>query len=588
MPLESSEKSAAPKRASLLLGFFLFLLFASSGGWLAWMYASDARLSRQYHHAPGCFPGTPADPSLPPCRRATLLVTRRWGSDGDLLDLAEQGDNPRTESVNDRVWKAAPVGSRVSAKIWKGQIVRVRAGPWSSVTDDNPGYQARQNLFLLRELGFLLLLGIVCFPSALANWFRQVRGLPVNPENVYTVRAQGDCWTLSARRYTHIGFLLVGLLMLGVIALFVCGLAILSQYLLGLSWPVLAAAWGAFALLAWLGRHSKFLALRLPYLFLLTPIFLGQVLMSRLGDAGRILLFGDRWTFDRARDRIQHNDQSTAALSDIASIQLEENKSTRGRLRRSLRLAAKDGTEIGASLASWADAEETEYVAQRLADFLGLPLQRLPENGGEADPEQTGQQKPVVPLTDSQRLEIPYASTFADLCRTELYVFRRRPWLILYNLFLLSVTGAYFWLPPYLHQGDYLGAAELVALMLAGSGALVAALTALGLALTLARRGVDRRCRFVVGADGYEDVMPGKTVAVPWREVAAIEEQGGDLYLFRRKAKGMLGTLATALPRSAFAGPDEARAFYDTVVSLWEEGRSAEDKPAAQAKGAED
>lgn len=583
MSFISSEKSAASRRLSLLPGFFLLLLFGASAGWLVWDYASEANLSRQYHQAPGCFQNGPVDSSLPPCRKATLRVTRQWevvksrGPDDENLDLTEPGGRAWTESVSYDVWKAAPVGSRVSANIWKGQIVRVWAGARSSVTDDNPGYQARQSLFLLGKLGFVLLLGAGILPAALANWFRRVRGLPVSPENVYAVRAQGDRWTLSDRRYTHLGSLLLGVLLLGGIAFLVYGLASIVHGLANLSWPVLAAAWGALALIAGLGRRSRYLALRLPYLLLLLPVLLGRTPLSQLGDTGRILLFGDRWTFDRARDRVLHNDRPAADLRDIASVQLKESKSARGVVRRSLWLAAKDGAEIGAGLASWADAEETEYVAQRLADFLNLPLQRLPRKNSEADSEQTEQQSSVVSSTDAQRREVFYTSTFADFWRTNLCFTRRRPWLALYNLLALPVIGAYFWLPPYLHRGDYLGAAGLVALLLAGSVALVAALTALFIGLILARRGANPGSRFVIGADGFEDVMPEKTTAVPWREVTAVEEQGGDLYLFRRKAKSTIGTF---LPRSAFAGRPEARAFYDTTLALWEKGKSSGDTPA--------
>lgn len=577
MPLTSSEKPSTPRKTSALPGFFLLLLFSALTDWLAWEYHSDAQLSQQYHHAPGCFPGARTDPALPPCRKATLRVTRQWGSHDNLLDLAEQGGPPQTETVNDRIWQAAPVGGAVTCQIWKGQIMRVWAGGQVSRTDDNPDYNKRQDVIMVGELGFVLLLSLSFLPAALLNWFRQLRGLPVSPERAYAVRLQGDCLTLSAHRYTQIGTFLLGLLMLSTNVFFVYGLAMLGHDLVGLSWPLLATGLAAFALLAWAGSRSRFLALRLPYLFLMLPVLLGRVFVTSLADSGRILLFGDQWAFDRARDRIQHNDRPATALSDIASVQLKEGKSARGSLRRSLSLAAKDGAEIGAGIASDADAEETEYVAQRLADLLGVPLQRLTGKNGEADSEQAGQQEPVVPFTDAQRLEVPYASTFADLWRTNLYFSRRRPWQTLYNLLALPVIGGYFWLPPYLHRGDYLGAAGLVALLLAGSAALVAALTLLSIALILARRGANPGGRFIIGAGGFEDVMPEKTNAVSWREVTAIEEQGGDLYLFRRKAKGTVGTF---LPRSAFAGRSEAWAFYDTTVALWEKGKSSGSAPA--------
>lgn len=582
MPLESSEKPAAPKRASLLLGFFLFLLFASSGGWLAWKHASDARLSRQYHHAPGCFPGTPADPSLPPCRRATLLVTRQWevthskSADDENLDLQELGGRDWIESVSYRVWKAAPVGSRVSVQIWKGQVVRVRAGGWVSRTDDNPDHNTRRDLVMLGEFGFLLLLGSGVLPAALSNWLRRVRGLPVSREKVYAVRVQGDCLTLSDRRYTHLGGLVFGLLALGSVVFFTYGLVLLGHDLAGLSWPVLAAGLGIFALLASAGRRSRFLALRLPALLLMLPFLLGRALVTHVVRVGRILLSGERWTFDRSRDRVSHDDRPVASLSDIAGVQLNESKSARGVLRRGMKLLARDGAEIGAGVASDADAEETEYIAERLAEFLGRPLQRLQEKDEDADAEQA--EAPTVPAGDPQRLEVPYASTFADLWRTNLFFMGRRPDLTLYNLLMLPAMGGFFWLPPYFHRGDYPGAAELVALMLAGSAAFVAALTALAILLILARRSGNRRCRFIIGTEGFEDVMPEKTTSALWRDVKAVEEHGGDIYFFRSKVAGKAGAKAagTFLPRSAFADPAQAQAFYETALRLWETAKDAE------------
>lgn len=584
MPLESSEKPAAPKRASLLLGFFLFLLFASSGGWLAWKHASDARLSRQYHHAPGCFPGTPADSSLPPCRNATLLVTRQWevthskSADDENLDLQELGGRDWIESVSYRVWKAAPVGSRVPAQIWKGQVVRVWAGGLVSRTDDNPDHNTRRDLVMLGEFGFLLLLGIGSLPAALSNWFRQVRGLPVSREKVYAVRVQGDCLTLSDRRYTHLGGLIFGLLALGSVVFFTFGLALLGHDLVGLSWPVLAAGLGVFALLALAGRHSKFLALRLPYLLLMLPFLAGRALVSYLGREGRILLLGERWAFDRNRDQVSHDDRPIASLGDVASVQLKESKSARGSLRRDMKLLARDGAEIGAGVASDADAEETKYIAERLAEFLGRPLQRLPEKDEDEDADAQQAEAPTVAAYDPQRVEVPYASTFADHWRTNLFFMGRRPDLTLYNLLVLPAMGGFFWLPPYFHRGDYPGAAELVALMLAGSAAFVAALTALFILLIQARRSGNRQCRFIVGAEGFEDVMPEKTTSALWRDVKAVEEHGGDIYFFRNKVTGKGGAkpAGTFLPRSAFADPAQARAFYETARRLWKTAKDAE------------
>ncbi len=582
MPLESSEKPAAPKRASLLLGFFLFLLFASLGGWLAWSYASDAHLSRQYHHALGCFPGTPTDSSLPPCRNTTLLVTRQWevthskSADDENLDLQELGGRDWIESVSYRVWKAAPVGSRVSAQIWKGQVVRIWAGGLVSRTDDNPDHNARQDLHLLGEFGFLLLLGSGILPAAFANWLRRARGLPVSREIVYAVQVRGDCLTLADRRYTHLGGLIFGLLALGSIGFFTFGVAITAHDLAGLSWPVLAAGLGVFALLASAGRRTRFLALRLPALLLMLPFLAGRALVSYLGREGRILLSGDRWTFDRNRDRVSHDDRPIASLGDVASVQLKESKSARGSLRRGLKLLNRDGTEIGAGMASDADAEETEYVAERLADFLGCPLQRLQEKDEDADAQQA--KAPTVAAYDPQRLEVPYTSTFADLWRTNLFFMGRRPGATVYNLLALPVIGGYFWLPPYFHQGDYGGAAELAALMLAGSAAFVAALTALFILLFLARRSGSRQCRFVVGAEGFEDVMPEKTSAALWRDVNAVEQHGGDIYFFRNKVTGKGGAkpAGTFLPRSAFANPAQAQAFYETARRLWQQARDAD------------
>jgi len=583
MPLESSEKSAAPKRASLLLGFFLLLFVVPFGGWLAWEYHSDTQLSQQYHHAPGCFRGTPVDTSLPPCRRATLLVTRQWevthseSADDENLDLQELGGRDWIESVSYRVWKAAPVGSRVPAQIWKGQVVRVWAGGLVSRTDDNPDHNTRRDLIMLGEFAFLLLLGIGFLPAALSNWFRQVRGLPVSRENVYAVRVQGDCLTLSDRRYTHLGGLIFGLLALGSVVFFTYGLVLLGHDLAGLSWPVLAAGLGVFALLASAGRRARFLALRLPYLLLMLPFLLGRALVTHVVREGRILLLGERWTFDRNRDRVSHDDRPIASLGDVASVQLKESKSARGSLRRGLKLLDRDGTEIGAGVASDADAEETEYIAERLAEFLGRPLQRLQEKDEDADAEQA--EAPTVPAGDPQRLEVPYASTFADHWRTNLFFMgRRRPGLTLYNLLVLPVMGGIFWLPPYFHRGDYSGAAELVALMLAGSTAFVAALTALFILLIQARRSGNRQCRFIVGAEGFEDVMPEKTTSALWRDVKAVEEHGGDIYFFRSKVAGKAGAKAagTFLPRSAFVDRTQARAFYETALRLWETAKDAE------------
>jgi len=581
MPLESSEKPAAPKRASLLPGFFILLFFVSFG-WLAWNYASDTHLSRQYHHAPGCFPGTPADSSLPPCRNTTLLVTRQWevthskSADDENLDLQELGGRDWIESVSYRVWKAAPVGSRVSVQIWKGQVVRVRAGGWVSRTDDNPDHNTRRDLVMLGEFGFLLLLGSGVLPAAFANWLRRARGLPVSREIVYAVQVRGDCLTLADRRYTHLGGFVFGLLALGSVVFFAYGLVLLGHDLAGLSWPVLAAGLGVFALLASAGRRTRFLAIRLPYLLLMLPVLLGRALVSYLGREGRILLLGERWTFDRNRDRVSHDDRPVAALSDIASVQLKESKSARGVLRRDMKLLARDGAEIGAGVASDADAEETEYIAERLAEFLGRPLQRLQEKDEDADAEQA--EAPTVPAGDPQRLEVPYAGTFADHWRTNLFFMGRRPGLTLFNLLLFAVMGGFFWLPPYFHRGDYPGAAELVALMLAGSAAFVAALTALAILLILARRSGNRRCRFIIGTEGFEDVMPEKTTSALWRDVKAVEEHGGDIYFFRSKVAGKAGAKAagTFLPRSAFADPAQAQAFYETALRLWETAKDAE------------
>lgn len=582
MSLASSTKTAASKRTSLLPGFFLLLFFVPLAGWLIWRYVSDARLSRQYHHAPGCFPGTPADSSLPPCGQATLLVARQWevthsrGPDDENLELTETGGNDWTERVSYRVWKAAPEGSRVPAQIWKGQVVRVWAGGWVSRTDDNPDHNVRQDLVMLGEFGFLLLLGSGFLPAALSNWFRRVRGQPVSRENVYAVRVQGDCLTLADRRYTHLGGLVFGLLALGSVGFFTFGVAITAHDLGGLSWPVLAAGLGIFALLALACRRSRFLALRLPALLLMLPFLLGRVLVTHVVREGRILLLGERWTFDRNRDRVSHDDRPVASLSDIDSVQLTESKSARGSLRRGLKLLAKDGAEIGAGVASDADAEETEYIAERLAEFLGRPLQRLQEKDEDADAEQA--EAPTVAAYDPQRLEVPYASTFADHWRTNLYFMGRRPGLTLYNLLVLPVSGGIFWLPPYFHRGDYPGAAELVALMLAGSAAFIAALTALFILLILARRSGNRQCRFIVGAEGFEDVMPEKTTSALWRDVKAVEEHGGDIYFFRSKVAGKAGakSAGTFLPRSAFADPAQARAFYETARRLWGEARDAE------------
>lgn len=574
MPHNSSEKPVAPKKSSLLPGFFLLLFFVSFAGWLAWMYGSDTHLSQQYHHAPGCFPGARTELSLPPCRNATLRVTRQWGSDDNLLDLTEQGSDPWTETVSDQVWRASPVGSRVAAQVWKGQVVRVWVGGLVSRTNDNPDSNARQDLLLLKELGVILLLGTVFFSTALVNWFRQVRGLPVSLENVYAVRVQGDCLTLSLRRYTQIGTVMIGLMMLGGIVFFAFTLAIIGHYQAGFSWPVLAAGLGVFALLAWLGRRSKFLAVRLFYLLLMLPVILGRIFLSFLGNAGRALLLGERWSFDRNRDRVLHNDQSVAGIRDIADVQLKESKSARGRLRRALSLAARDGTEIGAGIASSADMEETEYLAERLADFLGCPLQRRQEKDEEADAAPQAE-PPVVLAADPQRREVPYASTFADYWRTNLYFMRRRRFATLYSLLVLPALGGYFWLPPYLHQGNYLGAAGLVALMLAGCAAYTAALMALIIWWLLARRGDNRECRFVIGADGFDDVMPEKTTTTLWRDVKAVEEHGSDIYFFRAKAGGKAGarSAGTFLPRSAFSDPTQAQAFYETALSLWKEAR---------------
>ncbi len=553
-------------------------------GWLAWMYASDAHLSRQYHHAPGCFRGTSVDTSLPPCRNATLLVTRQWevthskSADDENLDLQELGGRDWIEGVSYRVWKAAPVGSRVSAQIWKGQVVRVWAGGLVSRTDDNPDHSTRQDLVMLGEFGFLLLLSVGFLPAAFANWLRRARGLPVSREIVYAVQVRGDCLTLSDRRYTHLGGLVFGLLALGSVVFFTYGLVLLGHDLAGLSWPVLAAGLGVFALLALAGRRSRFLALRLPTLLLMLPFLLGRALVTHVVREGRILLLSERWTFDRSRDRVSHNDRPTDSLSDIDSVQLTESKSARGSLRRGMKLLAKDGAEIGAGMASDADAEETEYIAERLADFLGCPLRRLPEKNEEKDADARQAEAPTVAAYDPQRLEVPYASTFADHWRTNLFFSRRRPGLTLYNLLVLPVMGGFFWLPPYFHRGDYRGAAELVALMLAGSAAFIAALTALFILLILARRSSRRQCRFIVGARGFEDVMPEKTTAALWRDVNAVEQHGGDIYFFRRKVAGKAGakTAGTFLPRSAFADAAQAQAFYKTALRLWETAKDAE------------
>ena len=586
MPSTSSNKQASPGKTSLLPGFLLLLFSASFAGWLSWSYVSDTHLSRQYHHAPGCFPGTRSDPALPPCRRATLLVTRRWGSKDNLLDLSEQGSDPQTETVNGRVWEVTSVGSTVTGQLWKGQIMRVWAGGQVSRTDDNPDHNVRQDVIMLGELGFLLLLCIGFLPAALLNWLRQLRGLPTSPERAYAVRQQGDCLTLSAHRYTQIGTFLLGLLMLGGNVFLVGGIVLLGHDFTGLSWPVLATGSAALALLAWLGRHPKFLVIRLPYVLLMIPVLLGSVFVTSLRDSGRILLFGDRWTFDRNRDRISHNDQPIASLSDIADVQLTESKSRKGSLRRSLRLAAKDGTEIGAGMVADADPEETEYVTQRLADFLGLPLQRRPAKDEEADAEQSKPPEPIIAGNDPVHLEVSYASTFADHWRTNLYFMGRRPFQTLYNLLVLPVFGGCFWLPPYLHQGDYLGAAGLAALLLAGSAALVAALTALFIFLILRRRRGNRGCRFIIGTNGFEDVMPEKTVAVAWRDVAVVEEHQGDLYFFRRKDKGQGKGAGTFLPRSAFTGRAEARRFSDAAIALWERGEAVETIPTPSQSGA--
>ena len=578
MPSNSPNKPASPGKTSLLPGFLVILFFASFAGWLSWSYVSDAQLSRQYHHAPGCFPGTRSDPALPPCRKAALLVTRRWGSKENLLDLSEQGDDPQTETVNDRVWSAVSVGSKVTGQLWKGQIMRVWAGGQVSRTDDNPDHNVRQDVIMMGEFGFLLLLCMSFLPVALLNWLRQLRGLPTGPERAYAVRQQGDSLTLSAHRYTRVGTFLFILLMLGGNVLLVFGLAITANGLMGLSWPVLAAGLSVFALLAWLGRRSKFLAVRLLYVVLLMPMLLGRALVSPLGNAGRILLFGDRWTFDRNRDRIFHNDRPIASLSDITDVQLKESEGRKGSLRLSLRLAAKDGTEIGAGMVSDADTEETDFVAQRLADFLGFPLQHLPVTGEAEDAPQAETPRPIIAGNDPTRLEVSYASTFADHWRTNLYFMGRRPFQTLYNLLVLPVFGGYFWLPPYLHQGDYLGAVGLVALMLTVSAALLAVLTALLILGILRRRRTDRSCRFVIGAEGFEDVMPEKTVVTPWRDVRAVMERHGDLYLFRKKARGW--SAGTFLPRSAFAGRAEAQAFSAMAVALWERDRAVEDSPS--------
>lgn len=169
----------------------------------------------------------------------------------------------------------------------------------------------------------------------------------------------------------------------------------------------------------------------------------------------------------------------------------------------------------------------------------------------------------LSPAADPRRAEVTYSASRADELRCTLtFIFTRwQTWLAVSWLpLLLTYTAA---LPAFV-DGFIAGVSALLWVWLGWYGYLLGILW-LQILSRLPRRDSTRFCTTTLSPWGLSDVMPNKTVKVPWHRIREMRERNGDLFFWR----GV--TACSYVPVSAFGGDRQAaRAYFQLAQDAWQ------------------